>query len=149
MKKAYASPRITIEQFAPNEYVAACAEGVFNDGGGLVVCDGSSHDKCHPHGFIVGPEDAAYITDGQGSLGIYSCPFVYVDQKKAGENCTEYEPGDAHDLDISADDIAKEENALGAYVWYDLSFKEYDKRGDPIFNVGALSDVRFDTYTAS
>lgn len=148
MRRTYVTPKVTCETFAPNEYIAACAENIFSNGGGLLVCDGSSHDKANPHGFILGPEDMRYI-DAEGSLGIYSCPFVYKAGKKKGEHCAEYEPGDAHDLDLSADDIAKEENYLADFTWYDLSFRTTDKRGDPIYNVGAQLNIQFDTYTAA
>ena len=60
MKKAYVSPRIEIEKFAPKEYIAACAEDVSGKKF-LIPCRSAGQGRTPLHGFIVDADDSAAI----------------------------------------------------------------------------------------
>lgn len=77
MKKAYVSPRIEIEEFAPNEYVAACATG--GEGLYFVPCRSSGRTYGY-HGFIIDGVDYTDINrykDGKkkGQFDITGCSY--------------------------------------------------------------------------
>lgn len=142
MKKAYASPRITIDQFAPNEYVAACAQ---SQGIGFVICDGSSHsNKTESHGFIIDAEDAwliaRYNEDRENQFRIYYCSVP---------GCPEGEQDDSA-LDLDGDSIWKDEDAKDpdGYKWYNITFKDVWKNKEARFTVDYGSGGGLN-YTAS
>lgn len=77
MKKAYVTPEIEITEFAPNEYVAACATGT--EGQYFIPCRSSGRTYGY-HGFIVDSADLIAIRsykDGlkKGQFDITGCSF--------------------------------------------------------------------------
>ena len=148
MKKVYVSPRIEIEEFAPNEYVAACAQDAL--GGTLVVCDGG-HEGSTPdsswHGFIFDGVDQsiAGLHDEDYKFNIGSCGFV---DPVTGEKCKR-NIAENQDLDPYGSNRIKKGTASD-YVWIHIEYTGTQHDDEALFRtIGSGMGGGYQDYNAA
>ena len=146
MKKAYVSPRIEVEEFAPNEYIAACAEDV--TGGALIVCDGSGANsgKVGYHGFVADADDLRIMRrfDEDYKFNIQACGFV---DPKSGRKCTQNDD-DTQDIDPFGSNKIKKGKASD-YVWIHIEYTGRQHDDEALFRtIGSGMGGGYQDYNA-
>lgn len=146
MKIAYVSPRIEIEEFAPNEYIAACADEI--TGGTLVVCDGSGakSGRVGYHGFIADAGDLRTMRmfDEDYKFNIQACGFV---DPNTGMKCPQ-NVDDTQDLDPFGSNKIKKGKPED-YVWIHIEYTGRQHDDEALFRtIGTGIDGGYQNYNA-